>query len=179
MAKPKSSKGPISVPNKSLHCRLSYLYQAASYLGSAQVPTSPPPQTLKDEKIANSSKPDEEKDKRSRHTTAFSQTPLRPASRRLISDIRSVSLKAQLRMSPAMKSSMCKNCDTLLIDGATCSNEVENKSKQGKKPWADVLVRKCNTCGMEKRFPLSETRQKRRPRRQLQDQSLGEDAPKT
>lgn len=91
---------------------------------------------------------------------------LRPASRRLVSELRDVSLKMQLRMSPAMKHSICKNCNTLLLDGSTCSTEVENKSKDGKKLWADVLVRKCIVCGLAKRFPLAARRQKRRPYRE-------------
>jgi ribonuclease P protein subunit RPR2 len=61
-----------------------------------------------------------------------------------------------------MKHSICKNCDTMLTDGSTCSIEVENKSKGGKKPWADVLVRKCNTCGFTRRYPMAAKRQKRK-----------------
>jgi ribonuclease P protein subunit RPR2 len=74
-----------------------------------------------------------------------------------------------------MKHSICKNCDTMLIDGSTCTNEVENKSKGGKKRWADVLVRKCNTCGLEKRFPIGAERQKRRPHRTKEIKTPGDD----
>jgi ribonuclease P protein subunit RPR2 len=58
----------------------------------------------------------------------------------------------------------------MLIYGSTCTNEVENKSKDGKKPWADVLVRRCATCGLEKRFPVAAKRQKRRSQRSLPNQ---------
>jgi ribonuclease P protein subunit RPR2 len=152
MAKAKTSKGAGSVPNKALHSRVSYLYQAAAYLATQQqhsrVITTQNGQST--EMTVNDPQ---------------TESPLKPASRRLVSDLRSVSLKVQMRMSPAMKHSICKNCDTMLIDGSTCTNEVENKSKGGKKQWADALVRKCNTCGFEKRFPIGAERQKRRPHR--------------
>jgi ribonuclease P protein subunit RPR2 len=150
MAKAKTSKGAGSVPNKALHSRVSYLYQAAASLATQQ----------------QHSRVITTQNGQSTETTVNdpqTESPLKPASRRLVSDLRSVSLKVQMRMSPAMKHSICKNCDTMLIDGSTCTNEVENKSKGGKKQWADVLVRKCNTCGFEKRFPIGAERQKRRP----------------
>lgn len=64
-----------------------------------------------------------------------------------------------------MKHSICKYCDSLLIEGETSSSVVENKSKGGQKPWADVLVVKCHTCEGVKRFPAQAPRQKRRPMR--------------
>jgi ribonuclease P protein subunit RPR2 len=155
MAKGKTSKGAGSVPNKALHSRVSYLYQAAAYLATQQqhsttIPTESEPQ-----------------DAQSTAKTGNIQenSYLDPASRRLISDLRAVSHKIQMRVSPAVKHSICKNCDSMLIDGSTCTNEVENKSKGGKKRWADVLVLKCNTCGFEKRFPVGADRQTRRPQR--------------
>lgn len=164
MAKVKAAKGPLNVPNKILHSRVSYLYQAASYLAAAEQPHSgsEPPQYEKDTRIASgiNSKAD-------KIATTSPKLAYRPASRRLISDLRSVTLKGQMRISPTMKHSVCKGCDTMLIDGSTCTNGVENKSKGGKKPWADVIVRQCHTCGLEEIFPVAATRQKRRPQRSL------------
>ena len=145
MAKAKTSKGTSSVPNKALHSRVSYLYQAAVYLATKQ-------QHSRGSELATP-------------LTPQTNSPLEPASRRLVTDLCLVSRKVQMRMSPAMKHSICKNCDTILIDGSTCTNKLENKSKGGRKRWADVLVRKCNTCGFEKRFPIGAERQKRRPHR--------------
>lgn len=168
MAKAKSTKGTTSIPNKVQHSRVSYLYQAAAYLAAqsqsgalhTQGKKDPSPDNLKSEEDIGTAQKDVD----------FAQeAPFHPEARRLVSDIRSVTLKAQMRISPAMKHGICKNCDSLLMDGSTSTVEVENKSKGGKKPWSDVLVRRCNTCGMEKRFPLAERRQKRRPLRQLQD----------
>lgn len=152
MAKPKTG-----VSNKAQYSRVSYLYQAAAYLASqkhsevlvtdanGEVTTKPP------EHDGNSKK------------------ALQAATRHLVKDLRAVSQKVQLRISPAMKHSICKNCDTMLIDGDTCTSEVENQSKGGKKPWADVLVRKCNVCGSARRFPLVAERQKRRPYRSAKE----------
>jgi len=148
-AKAKSSKETGSILNKVLHCRSSYLYQAAIYLATRQRHSealATPATTAQ-----NNSQPE-----------MSSKSVFDPASRRLVSDLRSISLKAQIRMSPVMKHSTCKNCDTMLTDGSTCSIEVENKSKRGKKPWADVLARKCNTCGFTRRYPIAAQRQKRK-----------------
>ncbi|KAK7394054.1 hypothetical protein QQX98_013162 [Neonectria punicea] len=76
--------------------------------------------------------------------------------------MRAVSLKAQIRQSPALKRTICKFCDTLLIEGQTCSSTVENDSKGGRKPWADLLTIRCKTCGNAKRYPVNAPRQKRR-----------------
>jgi ribonuclease P protein subunit RPR2 len=146
-AKAKLSKETGNIPNKILHCRASYLYQAATYLATqkrhSKALASPATTAANNSQLSSKSVFD-------------------PASRRLVSDLRSISLKAQIRMSPAMKHSICKNCDTMLTDGSTCSIEIENKSKGGKKSWADVLVRKCNICGFTRRYPMAAERQKRK-----------------
>jgi ribonuclease P protein subunit RPR2 len=162
MTKAKTSKSAGSVPNKALHSRVSFLYQAAAYLATQQ-------QHSKTTARSPSGQAEQTTVAAANDSEALADSPFKPVSRRLVSDLRSVSLKVQMRMSPTMKHAICKNCDTMLIDGSTCSSEVENKSKGGKKPWADVLVRKCNTCGFEKRFPMRSERQKRRPSRLPED----------
>ncbi|RKF76570.1 hypothetical protein GcC1_070013 [Golovinomyces cichoracearum] len=165
MSKSKNTcKRPKTIPNKALYSRISFLYQAAVYLATTQQNnlkgTEP---TVEEEK--NNDIVINEND-RSPITDVSNKTQTSPAnmagSRRLISDLRNVSLKAQIRMSPSLKHSICKTCSTLLIDGSNCTNEIENKSKYGRKSWADVLVRKCRICGTVKRYPLTAPRQKRR-----------------
>ncbi|KAH9884876.1 Rpr2-domain-containing protein [Xylariomycetidae sp. FL2044] len=143
-----------TVPNKPVYSRLSYLYQAASYLGvrHEQHPTTAGAE-------AASARAQDSPDS----NTASKSRARRALSRRLLSDFRAVSLKTQIRTSPAIKHSICKFCDTLMIEGDTSSSIVENKSKGGKKPWADVLVVTCHTCGGVRRFPVQAPRQKRRP----------------
>jgi ribonuclease P protein subunit RPR2 len=152
MAKSKASKGAGGITNKALHSRVSFLYQAAAYLGT---------QTL--ENSNNAACTDTHEDDIRSPSQTLSQT----LSRRCISDLRSVTLKTQIRLSPSIKNSICKRCDVLLLDGSTCASEIENKSKGGRKPWADVLVRRCKSCGYERRFPYGAKRQARRPFRQL------------
>ncbi len=143
--------------NKALHSRVSFLYQAAAYLATREA------QTL--ESIAEAHQDVE------RLSTTASQDdrrlPSQALSRRCISDLRLVSLKTQIRLSPSIKNSICKRCDIMLLVGSTCESEIENKSKGGKKPWADVLVRRCKSCGYERRFPCQSKRQARRCSRPL------------
>lgn len=145
-----SSKKPESIQNKALYSRISYLHQAATYLATRQL------------RAADTANPQGE---RQMNTASSSSDKAHQAiARRLVSDLRSVGQKSVIRMAPEIKRSICKYCDAVLIDGSTCTSEIENKSNGGKKPWADVLVRKCNSCGFAKRFPMS-SKQKRRPHR--------------
>jgi ribonuclease P protein subunit RPR2 len=141
------------VPNKAIHSRVSYLYQAATYLQQQHSAVA-----------ADSQQDATEAESVVKEAIAA----LQPASRRLTSDLRAVSLKAQQRMSPAMKRSICKSCDTLLVDGSTCTSQIENTSKGGRKPWADTLIRQCNTCGTFRRYPMAAERQRRRPQRSVE-----------
>jgi ribonuclease P protein subunit RPR2 len=90
-------------------------------------------------------------------------------SRRLATDLRAVSLKTRIRLKPAVKQTICKFCDSVLIEGTSCTSTIENISKGAKKPWADVLVRKCHTCGREKRYPVTAARPKRKTARESED----------
>lgn len=143
-------KGATSVQSRSLYTRASYLYQAAALLTTQ----------------ASSSKADGSDDSKKSSASASTAEsygpPTQPLARRLLSDLRWVCLKAQLRAAPQMKRTICKGCDSLLVEGETCTSTTENRSKGGRKPWADVLVCRCHTCGYVKRFPVDPKRQKRR-----------------
>lgn len=173
MGKAKGSKDNGKIPNKAVHSRVSYLFQAATYLATQQQQHS---------KIVVESSTEAESNGITGMAEAEMRPPfeskasVQPALRRLISDVRAVSLKAQMRMSPAMKHSICKNCDTFLVDGYTCTSEVENKSKGGKKAWADILVRRCDTCSTAKRFPVAAERQKRLPQRSANGPKTSQEA---
>lgn len=161
MAKTKSSKGAGSVSNKALHSRVSFLYQAAAYLATRE-------QSFQSQSSAECRGPHQDIETVSNITPEDNiKFPAQALSRRFISDLRSVSLKAQIHLSPAMKHSICKRCNIMLIDGSTCVTHIENKSKKGRKPWADILVRRCESCSQERRFPLEVKRQARRPHRPL------------
>lgn len=151
-----------SVPNRQLYSRLSYLHQAATFLGSQVGKSTKEP---KSEQCAQSQLEQKPTSSDTLHHHSDDQLRLQLA-RKLLTDLRATSLKCQIRLSPAVKHTICKFCDTLLIEGETSTSVVENKSKGGKKPWADVLVVSCNTCGGARRFPVQAPRQKRRPQRE-------------
>lgn len=168
-----AKKKVLGVPNRASYCRLSFMYQAASLLAAVSADQSKTSDQAVSRKTNtdihmeddgdNISNPNAEK-----HRTA---TQTRNLSHRLLADFRSVSLKSQIRVSPAMKRTICKFCDTLLVEGQSCTSTVENASKGGRKPWADVLVIKCHTCHHAKRFPVNAPRQPRRPLRTAKEQA--------
>lgn len=65
--------------------------------------------------------------------------------------------KTVLKLTPALKRSLCKGCDTILIPGLTMSMSLENTSK-GVLPHADILQYRCLSCAAVKRFPVGKDR---------------------
>ncbi|KAH0555684.1 hypothetical protein GP486_006371 [Trichoglossum hirsutum] len=178
MGKGKPAKATAGVTNRHLYSRMSYLYQAASYLStqhvhrkkSSQSPDVHPstnlsqgdrPESAFEPEVGSTTQgeastsgpPTTSQDHK--HNEPISSPALNlPLSRHLLSNLRTVSLKGQIRLLPSIKRSICKRCASLLIPGSSSTFRVENKSRGGKKPWADVLVVRCNACGTEKRFPV-------------------------
>lgn len=170
MGKQKTTTG-ANVPHRALCSRISYLYQAAAYLAAQAQPATPVSQ---DEAVDfQTTEPKPTIKGTSNTTTAPDLQHAHALPRKMISDLRDVSLKMQIRLSPAMKHTMCKRCDTFLVDGTTCTTEVENKSKGGNKPWADMLVKRCGNCGCERRYPVNSDRQTRRPHRVAKANNTG------
>ncbi|KAI0475933.1 Rpr2-domain-containing protein [Xylariaceae sp. FL0804] len=158
MAKSKAAAG---VPNRPIYSRISYLYQAAAYLGTSSRRPEPRDGPAPAPAVVGS-------DGQGRNLAALGgggSTGERALSRRLLTDLRGTSLKSQIRLSPAMKHTICKYCDSLLVEGETSTSVVENASKGGRKPWADVLVVRCHTCAGTRRFPVQAPRQRRRTAR--------------
>jgi len=153
MAKAKGGKG---VTQKHLHSRLSYLHQASVYLHTAsnRQQTKQPAVSAKQElqETINQSPGGDKEECASEH------------SRHLLTQLRAVSLKSQIRLTPELKNSVCKRCDSLLVAGQTSVHTLENASRGGRKPCADVLVIKCKFCGYKKIFPVGAKRQKGRPK---------------
>ncbi|KXX73516.1 Ribonuclease P protein component 4 [Madurella mycetomatis] len=151
----KGNKGGSGVQNKAIYSRISFLQQAAVFLSSPQHPS--PIQSAFPKKPTG-------QESGSVQDVSVS-VPMQGMSRRLATDLRTVSLKTRIRLKPAVKQAICKFCDSVLIDGGSCTSTIENWSKGGRKPWADVLVRKCHTCGKERRYPVSAARSKRKTER--------------
>ncbi|KAG5918432.1 hypothetical protein E4U42_006851 [Claviceps africana] len=167
MAKP---KGQTGVQNRILYSRASYLYQAANYLSNCvtrvdEAPSSPPTSSKPELSVPNPQPQPQEQQR-------MQQKALNNMSRIAMAEMKAVSLKAQIRQSPALKRTVCKFCDTLLVEGRSCRSTIENPSKGGRKPWADVLVVKCKTCGNAKRFPVDAPRQKRKSLRSAERNTL-------
>ena len=185
----KTEKGATTIPQSHLHSRISYLYQAATYLAEihkndpasqANEPkTSEVQDAVMNEKNDSSGRIQVETETEASidmtdgcHDQIKSKKIAKPSisealgpSRRLYSHLRGVSLKSQIRLTPTMKHSICQDCDSLLLPGRTSTSRFENKSRGGRKPWADVLVVTCNSCGLAKRHPIGAKRQCRRAER--------------
>lgn len=68
-----------------------------------------------------------------------------------------IAKKTVIKLSPHIKRTLCKKCNTMLIPGLTMSMYIENLSKQ-KSQHNDVFVNKCLNCGKCKRFPVGKDR---------------------
>lgn len=90
----------------------------------------------------------------------------------LTTHLRQTALKSQIRLHANIKQSICKRCSTVLIEGQTSTKRIENLSRGGKKPHADVLVLECGVCGAAKRFPVGAKRQKRKSERKQEEQEI-------
>ena len=144
MARQKSAPGVV---NRHIYTRASYLYQAANYLADSSHQTR--------HESDHSTKDDTRQAKATRNL-----------SRQLNADCKLVCQKSVLRQNPKMKRTTCKICSTTLVEGETSQSVVENPSKGGKKPWADLLVVNCLICGHAKRYPVSARKQTRKHFRQ-------------
>lgn len=185
----KAQECGAAVPQKHLHSRISYLYQAATYLTKAydSEPTTRYSEPFHDGLTTTPVKNDsflstrETAGQEKRRVipiqtevdnSRLEGNPLKPSfskalgpGRHLLSHLRAVSLKSQIRLTPAMKHSICKRCDTLLVPGSTSTSHLENKSRGGRKAWADVLVVTCDLCGWVRRCPVGARRQRGRTER--------------
>ena len=172
-AKVKPPKGSVGSAQSHIRARISYLHKASAYLQSATSSSTHQPN--------DSSSGDQNSPRREAHyvehgssavlnnTACLPQAQLAHLPRQYLSQMRGISLKSQLRLSQDIKRSVCKRCDILLVPGSNCTDEIENLSRERRKPWADVRVVRCASCGTSKRFPqtpkkgskLSERRQKK------------------
>lgn len=69
-----------------------------------------------------------------------------------------VAKKTVLKLSPGLKRSICKQCNSVLIPGMNVSIRIENLSR-AKSAHNDVLVYKCLQCDERKRFPIGKDRE--------------------
>jgi len=172
MAKAKSkSKESRRVPNRHLHSRISFLHQAAQYLANRSA-ARPQASKIEERPTENSTKATESDDtpqatvnaeavpgEKSDDQASTSVAAVSGQALRLSSHLLAVSQRSKVLVSQDVKRSICKRCNELLVPGKTATHRLENKSTQGKKPWADVLVVACERCGFQKRYPVGQQRQ--------------------
>lgn len=174
--------------NKPLNARVSYLFNAATHLSRAQQAGSV---VVENNQSAESGAAEESSvnppGAQTNPTVTIITTtagPLSPPStaplfsgttHHLLNQLRAVSRKSQTRLSSDVKRAACKRCDVLLTPGVTCKETIENESKRGAKPWADVQVLECLRCGARKRFPIGAERQKRKGERVIRRAQKVED----
>ncbi|KAK3640765.1 hypothetical protein LTR56_011642 [Elasticomyces elasticus] len=195
MGKEKTKTG---IPNKHIHARISYLQQAATYLtvqrerfNDAGLIADRPLMVVKNEaQQLLQSLDDEHPATNPKEVTSIdAATKTHEVWKRkagldlpqsgglslyLASHLGQIARKTQTRLHPNIKHSICRTCNAVLVIGETCTKRMENVSRAGGKPNADVLVVECTVCGAAKRFPVGAKRQKRKAARsQNQEQDKG------
>ena len=174
MTQNKDQKGPSQ---KHLHSRVSYLFQAAAYLSA--VTTNSPPEVIEPNSPAKPAKGfcGDDRYERAKASSGKESKPSEIQNvffgTALLAQARAISLKSQIKLTPTMKKSICKRCNTMLTPGSTASVRIENKSCNGRKSWADVLVVTCTACGAAKRQPVGAKRQSKKHNRVLESSSSG------
>lgn len=176
------------VPNKHLHARVAFLQQAAKHLALLSLPgnatvnygnqdsdraaAEPPP------RVPNTDSSRGNEDRTPCFATSSgdttSETSLRRThthgglARQLSSHSVQVARRSQIRLEKDVKRAMCRRCNMPLIEGETSKQAIENLSRGGRKPHADVSVTECCACGAAKRLPIGATRQLRKSKRPTQ-----------
>ena len=177
MAKDKSKDG---MKNKHLHARISFLHRAATYLTGHQNLSLQAFQTDRDDKEDKESIDEPAADTLVQATTNASGSGLSKHKvisvqksssgglpLHLSSHLSQVARKAQIRLAPGVKHSICKRCGTIQIEGETCKKSTENLSKGREKRHADVLVQECKVCGAKKRWPVGAKKQRKKSERKM------------
>jgi len=152
--------GKGRMPNKSLQARIKYIRQAAEYL-TLQSNTSLTAETKAADATESQAAIDDKAQDTIESDNMLDQErhPHGSSAARLVSHLTSIAQKSQIRLAPDVKHQICKRCSTLLIEGSTSRKFVENLSRGGRKPHADVLIAECRRCGARKRWPIGMPRQ--------------------
>jgi len=180
-AKSAGSGGAKRVVNKHLHARVAYLDRISKYM-ALQQQSAPPSQAKQDgsEDTAVPASASASPDGGHERSENSAQSDVPPVQQGLpylfASHLRAVSLKSQISLSQDMKHSYCKVCNCPLITGQTAKTYMENRSKGGRKPQADVRVISCLKCHAEKRFPVGARRQTKKSERMKSQAALDDHA---
>lgn len=134
---------PNSVANRDILQRLSYLYQASQLLGTSSVPPPPVPGPIPAGLHGAERRLEARRRTRERHGTAPADL-----ARAYVRDMRAIGMKTNMRMDPAVKRTLCKGCDMVLVPGLTAQVRVNTSSNAG-----NVVCYTCLSCHKPRRFP--------------------------
>lgn len=184
------------IANRPLYSRVSYLVQAATYFQSVHARTTLTQDSesvlsratvpLKNDNVHMTDNQEttsrtsqalpnacrlEDNSSRSQTLVGVEQIPLPLSTQRyLTSQLRAVASKGQIRLARQMKHRFCKKC-LVILDDTTSTRRIENNSRGGKKPWADVCVVKCVSCNSVKRYAIGAERQVARTARAMKGEA--------
>ncbi|EJF57641.1 Rpr2-domain-containing protein [Dichomitus squalens LYAD-421 SS1] len=127
-----------SVTNRDIIQRINFLYQASTYLSTI---SQPPDGTVQLQR--NDSTHGKRKKNTIRHPKSTAEL-----SRCYVGSMRIVGQKAIVRMDPSLKRTLCKQCDTVLLPGATASVRVKPSGSHGQ-----VVTYTCLSCSTSRRIP--------------------------
>ncbi|KAI0775818.1 RNAse P Rpr2/Rpp21/SNM1 subunit domain-containing protein [Trametes elegans] len=142
MAKKNKNQEPTAtlnnVANRDIVQRISFLYQASTYLISVSQSLPNPLENVKERHSRKRAKKD-----RLRHPRNTADL-----SRSYVGAMRSVGQKTMVRMDPSLKRTLCKGCDAVLIPGFTATVRVKPLRSHG-----GEVVYTCHACDTFKRIP--------------------------
>ncbi|KAK9458049.1 RNAse P Rpr2/Rpp21/SNM1 subunit domain-containing protein [Dipodascopsis uninucleata] len=82
-----------------------------------------------------------------------------PLGRLYASQSKAVARKNVIRLSPDIKRTICKQCNTIMLPGSLCQIDIINESRNKTKKHADVLIYTCRECHSQKRYPIGKNRE--------------------
>lgn len=145
--------------HKPLDLRLAHLHRAAVYLSRIQGASLDSMPSLH----SSTGSQEGAKDYEPKTKQSVDDFPVgKQLGRHLNFQLKDVAMKAQIRLTPAVKHSMCQRCGLFLGDAGSVDVQTQNPSLGGRKPWAAIQVIKCTKCGHRRRVPVCATRQPRK-----------------
>ncbi|KAG6845084.1 hypothetical protein H0H87_000989 [Tephrocybe sp. NHM501043] len=149
MAKKDKDEAPTAngVANRDILQRLNFLYQAGVYLNtlpSAEASTSLTSPKPNAPPITSKKAPAGKKRKRSNSHAAMASD----LSRTYISIMKSVGQKTTVKIDPAVKRTLCKGCNSIMIPGSTAIVRVKKSPAHG-----HAMAYTCTGCQTSRRIP--------------------------
>ncbi|EKM54637.1 uncharacterized protein PHACADRAFT_123918 [Phanerochaete carnosa HHB-10118-sp] len=134
---------PNSITNRDILQRLNFLYQASQLLGTQSVPPSVAQGPVPDSLRGRERKREMQRRFKERHSTAYADL-----SRTYVKNMKAIGRKTNMRMDPAVKRTLCKGCDLVLVPGLTAEVRVNSSTNSG-----HTVSQTCMSCRKSRRIP--------------------------